>query len=145
LRWLAWLDRWTPELAAEITGVPRAVECARSLVGQGIFIGPARAHAGWYTLHPLFADWLRWSMPLGGADRLALHRRAVAAWLRVGSSGEALDHAMRADDAGLVAHVVREAMPAMPALSQLRALPVWIDQAGIERVVDEPAMLLAAA
>ena len=145
LRWLAWLDRWTPELAADVTGVPRAAECARSLVGQGIFIGPARAHAGWHTLHPLFADWLRRSMPLAGADRLALHRRAVAAWLRVGSSGEALDHAMRADDAGLVAHVVREAMPAMPALSQLRALPVWIDQAGIERVVDEPAMLLAAA
>ncbi|GMG90535.1 hypothetical protein Cmtc_17550 [Cupriavidus sp. TKC] len=145
LRWLAWLDRWTPELAAEVTGVPRSAEYARSLAGQGIFVGPALSHTGWLTLHPLFADWLRRAMPLANIDRLSLHRRAVAAWLRAGSSGEALSHAMRADDAGLVAYVARESMPAMPAMSHLRALPNWIDQTGIERVAEEPAMLLAAA
>nr|WP_315598640.1 LuxR C-terminal-related transcriptional regulator [uncultured Cupriavidus sp.] len=144
---LAWLGRCSTALAAAINGVTEAgaANTLKTLAGQGMFVNADARHAGWYTVHPMLAAWLRGTVVLAPQALRALHRNAAIGWLRERNHAEALAHAMRADDAGLVVSVVREAMPAMPAISQLRNLPAWIDGAGLGRNGQESAMLLAAA
>lgn len=147
LRHLAWLERCSPALAAAVTGCTEA-DAARmleALAAQGLFVSADGSPARWYRVHPLLAAWLRGTAPLDAQALDALHRAAALGWLAGGSPAEALAHALRANDASLVTRVVCEAMPAVPAVSQLRALPAWLDGVDPSYIGQQAAMHLAAA
>jgi DNA-binding SARP family transcriptional activator len=93
------LDRFTPELAAAVSGRQDATDIIRVLVEGHLFTIGMDAQHRWYRYHHLFQAFLRGRLAkLGGEEAQALHRRAARAWLEAEEPVEAIGHLLAAGD-----------------------------------------------
>jgi LuxR family maltose regulon positive regulatory protein len=93
------LDTFTSELAEAVTGRPDAHRLLAELARHNLFIQPVAEHSAAYRLHRLFAELLRAQLRCETPDcTTELHRRAAAWFMAQGQTGEAVSHAVRAQD-----------------------------------------------
>jgi LuxR family maltose regulon positive regulatory protein len=98
------LERPCPALCDAVTGFDNGADRLQRLSERGIFLLPIDDGEDWYSLHPLFAAYLKKSSStIPRRQRRIQHLLAQAWFEHAGLFIEAFDHAMRAGDCELAA------------------------------------------
>ena len=122
------LERFTPDLAAAVTGRPDARALVEGLVARHVFVSRLDARREWYRLHALFRALLRRRLAAEDPARLReLHRRAADAWRgdrRVRGVGPPL--AGRRGPAAVVA-ALEPVAERMIETAEAETLAAWLD------------------
>jgi DNA-binding SARP family transcriptional activator len=132
------LDRFTPDMAARVTGRDDAAELLDLLEARRAFLAPAEGGPGWRRHHRLLRAALQRRAASRPAARTAdIHRRAAQAWDAVGEREPAARHHLAAGDlsaavAALAAVGGGHAGLRRPMEDWLRAVPAgaWSDLPG---------------
>ncbi len=140
----AMLERFTPELAAHVTGRDDARELIDALRADHLFI--VRLQGQWFRYHHLFEAFLRRRVEEHAPDRLqAIHARAGEAWEEAGDYQEAVRHYLSVglfDEAAKALDPVAEAMVATP---EAETLAGWLARIPEEVRARHPRLLMAHA
>lgn len=139
------LGELTPELCDYVLERDDSRPLLDALEGANAFLQRLK-RAGWYRIHPLFADFARAELAAvdpGAAERY--HRRA-AEWLEGhGMPVEALTHASAARDYDTVARILVEYHARLIRSGAGRTLVHWVRQIPDERIVAYPVLAASAA
>jgi LuxR family transcriptional regulator, maltose regulon positive regulatory protein len=122
------LDRMCGPLCDAILGTAGAGQLLESLAGSNLLLIALDRHQGWYRYHHLFRELLRADLERHEPELVAaLHARA-ATWCDANGLPEtAIDHALDADDADLVARVVLGAMQPVWASGRVDTVLRWME------------------
>lgn len=133
------LARLTGPLCEAVTGQPGGAEMLEKLSAANLFLIPLDDEQRWYRYHHLFADLLRNQLRHSQPDRLReLHGRASAWYEAQSMPGEAVDHALAAQDYARVVKLLDQ--HAFPVIMQgyvktaehwLQALPAHWQRASL--------------
>ncbi len=88
----ALLDRFTPELCAEITGVKDAAGLLKRLERMNLFLIPLDARRKWYRYHHMFSEVVRRQVSLEAPELILNTLRKAALWF---AANDYLEDAMR--------------------------------------------------
>ena len=92
-------ERFSPALAAALTGRDESAEICRELVARHLFTMRLEAEGEWYRYHHPFQAFLRARVNDLQPDLAPeLHRRAASAWIEAGEPGQAVEHFLAAGD-----------------------------------------------
>ncbi len=96
MRRLSVLRRFRADLAAAVTGVPRAAEMLGDIAARGLFLLPATTEeaGSWYRFHPMFNRFLRQGLAGEPAEAKRVHRRAFEWFVGHDMQAEAVRHAL---------------------------------------------------
>ena len=140
------LGRFTPEMAAALSGHPDPSTILADLIARHLFTVRLEAEGDWYRYHHLLRDFMRTRLERAEPERwAALHRRAADWWLAAGEPTHAVPHLLAAgDDLGAVEALapVAERLALGP---QSEALAGWLDVLPKELWEGQPELLLAHA
>jgi LuxR family maltose regulon positive regulatory protein len=138
------LSRFTGPLADAVTGGDRGVAIIEALDRGNLFVVPLDSQRRWYRYHHLFGGVLQAYLAAERPDEVsALHARASEWFERNGDHAEAIEHALRANDAERVADLVELALPEMRRFRREPTMRRWID--AIPRAVVERRPILTLA
>ncbi len=125
------LDRFTPELAAAVAGLPEARETIGSVAERGSLIVPAAGPGGWLRLRaPVRRVLGRLLAELAAGDGPSAHARAAAEWLRLGEPGGAVHHHLRAGDRQAAADALASFAGRLASASEAGPQAEWLDAIG---------------
>lgn len=139
------VDRFTPEIAAAITGQSDSRNILATLVDAHLFTQRLDIDGEWYRYHPLFQAFLRGVAARSAPGPVELHRRAATAWQAAGEPASAVAHHLAAGDRARAAEAldpVAEELVTGPAAEQVAG---WLAEIGAELWSQRPALVLAAA
>jgi DNA-binding SARP family transcriptional activator len=140
-------ERFTPELAAAVTGRADAAEILGEVVpGHLLEVGIDGEQGAWYRFRSMFLSLLR--RRLAERDRAwqgALHRRAAEAWLGAGEPEEAARHFLAADEPAAVVGALEPVAERMIAGNRGTTLARWLHAIPPELWSDSPGLVLAQA
>lgn len=152
------LDRLCGPLCDAVMGVPPGKRASGQETLEGIeqanlFLIPLDNQRQWYRYHHLFGDLLRQRLTQkaallaenAGVDVATLHIRASRWHEEHGSTGDAVRHALAADDLARVAHLAELAWPAMDGQFQSAAWMAWVQALPAEMVRARPVLCVAYA
>lgn len=109
------------------------------------FVVPLGGTREWYRLHHLFGEVLQSELRTEHADLVPLlHRRASRWFAQHGMTFEAIEHAVEADDAGLVADLLTPVILVYLGGGQVNTVRAWLDRLGEESVAADPRLCLVA-
>ena len=137
------LERFTPDIAAAVTGQPAARAVLADLVRAHLFTVRLDVDGEWYRYHRLFRTFLR--RAAAGTDPVPLHRRAATACAAAGEPTLAVHHHLAAGDreaAAAALEPVAETLVRGPNADQVDA---WLGAVGPEVWSSRPALVLAHA
>ncbi|SHO58661.1 HTH-type transcriptional regulator MalT [Vibrio quintilis] len=101
------LETFSDQLVNELTERSDALSMIESLNRYGLFIYRLDSESNWYRFHHLFAEFLEHERKARiPEEEQTLHRRAARAWLKLDIPHQALRHAQKADNAGLISHIL---------------------------------------
>lgn len=138
------LERLSEHLCAAVTGPTGEVGMLGRLWHANLLITPLDEQRTWFRYHPLFRElllrWLHESCPAETVGEL--HRRA-ALWLsKEGLIGEALSHAVAANDKALAVRLIEENVHEALNREQWWRIAHWLELLP-EQFIDHPAFLVA--
>jgi len=137
------LDRLTGPLCDAITDQDDGQTTLETLERANLFIVPLDNERQWYRYHRLFADLLRQRLLQSQPDQVStLHRRASEWHEQNGFMGEAIEHALSAEDLERAAHLVEQAAEATLMRSEVATLLGWLDALPDELVRARPTLCL---
>lgn len=139
------LERFTPALAAAVTGRLDAHETIGRLVADHLFTIPLEAEGEWYRYHHLMSALLRRRLAGSPERRAELHRRAADAWLSAGERTEAVPHLLEAGEHARAVDVIEPLAEGMIGTPAASALADWLALIPREQWKDRPALILADA
>ena len=120
------LDQLTGSLCDAVTGQSDGSACLESLQRGNFFVVSLDDKRQWYRYHHLFAEVLLAHLKAEQRDLIAmLHRRASAWFEQHGSAGDAIRHALAAEDFAHAADLVEQVFPAMARTRQEATLLGW--------------------
>ncbi|MCC7446107.1 MAG: helix-turn-helix transcriptional regulator [Anaerolineae bacterium] len=120
------LDRLNGPLCDAVTGQQESYERLEALERGNFFIIPLDDQRRWYRYHHLFADVLRMHLMTEQADQVPLlHQRASKWYEQNGSVGDAIHHALAAEDYPRAANLIERAVPTMRQSRQESAMLRW--------------------
>jgi LuxR family maltose regulon positive regulatory protein len=135
------LDRLTGPLCDAVTGSGDGTELLGQLEKRSLFIITLDDSREWYRYHHLFADVLRMrSEAEDGARVRLLHRRASEWHHAYGTPGEAVHHALAAEDLPWAARIIELAWPAMERRNQSGTWLGWVRELPDELVRVRPVL-----
>ncbi|MEW6582744.1 MAG: BTAD domain-containing putative transcriptional regulator [Actinomycetota bacterium] len=141
------LERFTPRIAASVTGRADAREVLDAVLGDPLFAVGVDAEEGeWFRYRHMFQTLLR--RRLEERDRGwqgALHRRAAAAWLSAGEPGEAVRHFLAAGELSAVVDALEPVAERMMMGAEGATLTRWLRAIPPELWSDSPGLVLAQA
>jgi ATP/maltotriose-dependent transcriptional regulator MalT/DNA-binding SARP family transcriptional activator len=140
------LERFSPDLAAAITGRADCREIVGRLRASHVFLVALDDEGEWYRYHHLFQEFLRRRAEATGPAATAdLHRRAGRAWMRIGHRLEALPHFLQAGDLGRAVEALEPIAEELAHGPYRRALGGWL--AAIPEALwgNRPSLFLAEA
>jgi LuxR family maltose regulon positive regulatory protein len=109
------------------------------------FVVPLGGTREWYRLHHLFAEVLKSELRTEHSGLSpVLHRRASRWFAEAGMTFEAIEHAVEACDAGLVADLLSPVTLVYLGGGQVDTVRTWLDRLGDESVAADPRLCLAA-
>jgi LuxR family maltose regulon positive regulatory protein len=109
------------------------------------FVVPLGDTREWYRLHHLFSEVLQSELRAEQPGLVpVLHRRASRWFAAKGMTFEAIEHAVEAGDAGLVADLLGPVSLAYLGGGQVDTVRAWLDRLGDEAVAADPRLCLVA-
>jgi len=140
------LERFTPDLAAQVSGRDDAREIIEALLAGHLFTIPLQAEGQWYRYHHLFAAFLRRRLAQREPARLAdLHLRAGRGWLEAGEPAEAVRHRLEAGDHEAAVEALEPIAERMVHTPDAETLAQWLAAIPEERWSGRPGLVLAHA
>jgi LuxR family maltose regulon positive regulatory protein len=140
------LDRLTGSLCDAVTGQSDGQTMLKLLEAANLFIVPLDDERRWYRYHHLFANLLRRQLSKTQPDLLpALHLQASDWYGKTGLVGEAVSHALAAEDVERAARLVERRALAMIFLGELTTLVGLLDALPDEVVRSRPWLCIAHA
>jgi LuxR family maltose regulon positive regulatory protein len=140
------LRRLCGPLCEAVTRQKGSQETLETLETSNLFLMPLDDRRTWYRYHNLFADVMESRLRRLHPDKVGgLHRRA-AAWLREHDlPGEALEHALAANDPKLAAGIVEDQALAQLRAGSLSTLLGWLARLPPESILARPQLSIASA
>ncbi len=121
------LDRLSGPLCDAVTGQEEGSARLEALERGNFFVVPLDDKRHWYRYHHLFADVLAAHLLAEQPEQVStLHRRASEWYERHGSAGDAIRHALTAEDFERAADLVELAIPEMRRSRQDATLLGWL-------------------
>ena len=140
------LDRFTPEVAASVTGSADAAGLCRELVSGHVFTERLDADGDWYRYHHLFRAFLRSRLDARDPSATAaLHRRAAEAYRTLGQVPEAVNHLLEAGDHEAAAELLEPVAEAMLDTPEMETLAGWLERIPVDLRANRPGLVLAHA
>ncbi len=139
------LGRFSPDLAAEVTGRRDAREIVRNLVAEHLFTSPLDDPGEWYRYHHLFQEFLSSRLNTDADRARECHRRAARFWESVGEPTEAVPHLLEAGDLNEAIALLEPIAEAMALTPQAESLADWLDQIPGDQWSNRPGLILAQA
>ncbi len=137
------LGRFTPELCDGVLGRRDSAELLGELSHSNLFLVALDARGEWYRYHHLFGELLQ--LELGPEDARALHLSA-AAWCRTeGLIEDAIEHAMAAEHAEIVAELLVEHDREFVWSGRLTQFLAWARWLPSELLLEHPSLPAAGA
>ena len=122
------LDRFSPHLAAAVTGSADAEGMARDLVADHLFTSRLDVEGEWYRYHQLLQAFLRRRSQQWEPERIAdLHRRAASWWLAADEPAEAVPHLLAAGEARAAVEALEPVAENMACTPEAETLADWLD------------------
>jgi len=139
------LERFTPDLAAEVVGEKDDPDVLLELERANLFVLPMDEKREWYRYHPLFRQLLFSDLERSESDAIPeLHRRAVDWYQRHGYIDGAVEHAISSGDVALARDLIwRIFLPYMNA-GRFQTLDRWLHALGQGTVASDPILSLAS-
>lgn len=120
------LDRLSGPLCDAVTGQAGGHARLETLQRGNFFLIPLDDKRTWYRYHHLFADFLRMYLLAEQPDQVPiLHRRASEWYAQHGAAGDAILHALAAQDFDRAADLIEQALPVMRQNRQEVTLLNW--------------------
>jgi LuxR family transcriptional regulator, maltose regulon positive regulatory protein len=117
----------------------------QELEHSNAFVVPLGGTREWYRLHHLFGEVLQSELRAEHAGLVPLlHRRASRWFAQEGMTFEAIEHAVEAGDAGLVADLLNPVSLAYLGGGQVDTVRAWLDRLGEESVAADARLCLVA-
>ena len=126
LQQTALLERFTAPLCDAVTEHTDSARCLRRLERTNLFLFPLDDHREWYRYQPMFAEYLRSTVPTDVCP--LLHGRAAAWYWRHGSPDTAVEHAFQSGNQQLAAQLITQAAGQAIRDGHLAALLRWLDR-----------------
>ena len=109
------------------------------------FVVPLGDTREWYRLHHLFGEVLQSELRSEHPGLVPLLHRRASRWFAVeGMTFEAIEHAVEARDAGLVADLLTPVILVYLGGGQVGTVRAWLDRLGDESVAADPRLCLVA-
>jgi LuxR family transcriptional regulator, maltose regulon positive regulatory protein len=117
----------------------------QELEHSNAFVVPLGDTREWYRLHHLFGEVLQSELRAEHAALVPLlHRRASRWFAQEGMTFEAIQHAVEAGDAGLVADLLSPVSLVYLGGGQVDTVRAWLDRLGEKAVAADPRLCLVA-
>ncbi len=140
------LERFSPEIAAAVSGNGEAGLLARSLVSERLFISRLDTEGEWYRYHHLLSAHLRQMLSEEDPELLrALHARAARAMEHGDEPEVAARHAIAARDWALASACLERFAEQTAMSPRAPVLAALLDQIPPEAYASRPPLLLAKA
>ncbi|MGH3793275.1 MAG: LuxR C-terminal-related transcriptional regulator [Pseudonocardiaceae bacterium] len=140
------LDRFTAQLCDAVTGTTNSADLLDGLERSNLFLVPLDAVRTWYRYHHLFGQALRAQLartePDAGAN---LHQKASAWYERNSHLGEAIEHALAAEDADHAIGLIARHWAQYVYQGKLATVADWLAAFGGERTGQSPLIGVCAA
>ena len=135
------LDRLNGPLCDAVTSRPGSKAKLESLQRGNLFLIPLDDRRDWYRYHHLFADVLHMHLLAELPDEVpVLHGRASAWYEQNGSAGDAIHHALAAQDFERAAGLIERAVPEMGRARQEATLLAWLRSLPDELLQSRPVL-----
>jgi LuxR family maltose regulon positive regulatory protein len=140
------LDRFTGALCDALTGREDGHVTLQRLDNANLFIVPLDEERRWYRYHQLFADLLCQRLQRTAPEQVsALHQRASEWFGENGFAGQAIDHALRAEEFGRAADLIEAQFDTLYRRGEHTRLRRWLAALPIERVYAKPELCILHA
>jgi len=140
------LERFTPELAARVSGRVDARQLLDALVARHLFTVRLEGDGEWHRYHNLLRAFLRRRLLATAPERIPeLHRRAAEAWMSAGAPHQAIAHHLAAGDQTTALDLLEPIAEEMATGSDAAILARWLFDVPQERWGARPALALANA
>lgn len=142
------VDRFSPALAAAITGNDEAPAIVRRLVDEHLFCAPipAEGHDTWFRYHNLLQTYLRERLDtFDPSAATASHRRAADWFLAAEDHAEAIEHLIAAGDLAAAAAALEPVAEEMVRGPQAVSVGRWLRALPSEELGRRPGLALANA
>ena len=140
------LGRFSPELAAAVTGRPDSRKVLRGLVARHLFTVRLDTEGEWYRYHHLFRELLRRRLDdAGPGRRTEAHRRAASWWMAEGDPAEAVPHHLAAGDAEAAVAALEPVAEGMVLGPQHESLAGWLEVVPRSLWETRPGLVLSNA
>jgi ATP/maltotriose-dependent transcriptional regulator MalT/DNA-binding SARP family transcriptional activator len=140
------LDRFSPALAAAVTGEPESARLVHGFVADHLFTEQLHGHEEWYRYHHLLQAFLRRRLRYQAPKEVSeLHRRAARWWLEGEWRQEAVPHLVAAGEPRAAVDVLEPLAEDMVGTPGAETLADWLDGIPQEHWADRPSLLGAHA
>lgn len=133
-------------LIARLTGEENGQRRLEETERQGLFLQRMDESGEWFNFHPLFASFLRqrcqWEL---GSELHTIHRAAAEGWMALGYAGEAIHHALAAEDTALLRDILLRHAWTLFNHSELTLLEKGLKALPWRQLVDHPRLILLQA
>ena len=138
------LGRFSPELAAAVSGQADAADIARRLVRRHLFAVRLDTEGEWYRYHHLLQAFLQGRLRERDPERLReRHRRAAAWWAGEDQPAEAVRHLLEAGEQEAAVDAIEPVAERMVLTSEGETLAGWLDAIPRTLWQDRPPIVLA--
>ena len=138
------LGRFSPELAAAVSGRADAADIARRLVRQHLFAVRLATEGEWYRYHHLLQAFLQGRLREREPERLReRHRRAATWWAAEGQPAEVVRHLLEAGEQEAAVDAIEPVAERMVLTSEGETLAGWLDAIPRPLWQDRPPIVLA--
>jgi LuxR family transcriptional regulator, maltose regulon positive regulatory protein len=135
------LDRMRAPLCNAVTGRADGQTALERLEHANLFVIPLDDERHWYRYHHLFVDVLRQRLRQECPDLVSvLHRRACGWFERQGLVGEAINHALEAQDWERAVRLIESNGVTVVLGRQVQTMLGWIDRVPEELARERPAL-----
>lgn len=141
------LERLTVQLCNAVTGQVGSQYILETLDQARLFVIPLDDRRHWYRYHHLFADCLRAELLRTMPDDLPIYHERASRWLSEhGFLGEAIQHALAANNSALAADLIAaNARTLLWEQGETQRPWQWIQQLPAEDVQSRPRLLITTA
>lgn len=137
------LDRFTGPLCDAMTGREDGQAILHRLERANLFIIALDNEGHWYRYHHLFGDLLRLRLRQTRQDQIpTLHGKASRWYEQNGYAGEAIEHALRAEDFERAAQLVAEVSEVVWQRGEYAKLRRWVQNMPLELVYSRPQLCI---
>jgi LuxR family maltose regulon positive regulatory protein len=122
------LSRMTAPLCDAVTGRSDSQRLLASLEAANLFLVPLDDERRWYRYHHLFGDLLRQRLTQTRREEVPALHRLASLWYEQGELfGEAIQHALAAEDFARVARLIQQAGWTTLTRGEMRTVLDWLD------------------